>query len=133
MKNFSQYKLILFTAIFLTAFYNSSFFKNVIDTYPFEGINIVYIISLAIVLVSLITFLFTLFSSKYTTKPILILVTITSAFTAYFMDTYHVIIDDEMIRNSLQTNLAESSDLFSLQLIAYVLFLGILPSYFIYR
>ncbi len=133
MKNFSQYKLILFTAIFLTAFYNSSFFKNVIDTYPFEGINIVYIISLAIVLVSLITFLFTLFSSKYTTKPILILVTITSAFTAYFMDTYHVVIDDEMIRNSLQTNLAESSDLFSLQLIAYVLFLGILPSYFIYK
>lgn len=56
-----------------------------------------------------------------------------SSCTAYFMDTYHVIIDTSMIRNTLQTNVNESLDLFSLQLIFYVFLLGILPSYFIYK
>ncbi|GGD30617.1 phosphoethanolamine transferase [Malaciobacter pacificus] len=49
------------------------------------------------------------------------------------MDTYHVVIDDEMIRNSLQTNLSESSDLFSLKLATYVLILGLIPSFLIYK
>ena len=48
------------------------------------------------------------------------------------MDVYHVVIDDSMIRNALQTNLAESSDLFSFKLVIYVLFLGVLPSYILF-
>ena len=133
MKFISQYKLILFVAIIFTIFYNMSFFKNVISTYEPLGINILYICSLVIVLVSFIVFLFTLLSSKYTTKPLLIITLMTSSFTAYFMDTYHMVIDHEMIRNSLQTNLSESSDLFSFQLVIYVLLLGVLPSYLIYK
>ena len=132
MKQTSQYKLIILSAIFFALFYNLSFFRNVINIYPFEGINIVYIFSASILLISFITFLFTLLGSKYTTKPILIITLVISAFTAYFMDTYHIVIDDSMIRNTLQTNLSESSDLFSLRLVAYVFLLAILPAYFIY-
>ncbi|APW65753.1 phosphoethanolamine transferase [Poseidonibacter parvus] len=133
MKFISQYKLILLVAIFFATFYNLSFFTNVISIYEPVGKNILYICSLAIVLVAFTVFLFTLLSSKYTTKPLLIITLMVSSFTAYFMDTYRVVIDDEMIRNSLQTNLAESSDLFSFQLVFYVLLLGILPSYFVYK
>ena len=133
MKQISQYKLILITALFFTAFYNISFFTNILKVYPFESTNILYVSSIAILLISFIVFLFTLFSSKYTTKPILIITLFVSAFTAYFMDTYHVVIDDSMIRNSMQTNLSESSDLFSLKLVVYVILLGLLPSYFVYK
>jgi lipid A ethanolaminephosphotransferase len=120
-------------ATFFTLFYNFSFFANVINTYPFEGLNIVHFLSVGVLLTSLMVFLFTLFSSKYTSKPILIITLIVSSFAAYFMDTYHVVIDDSMIRNSLQTNLSESSDLFSLKLVIYVFLLGFLPSYFVYK
>ncbi len=133
MKQFSQYKLIILSAIFFALFYNFSFFRNVIATYTFEGVNIIYTLSTAILLICFTTFLFTLLGSKYTTKPILILTFMVSAFTAYFMDTYHIVIDDSMIRNTLQTNLSESSDLFSFKLVAYVFLLAILPSYFIYK
>ncbi len=133
MKQISQYKLILISALFFTAFYNISFFTNILKVYPFESTNILYVSSIAILLISFIVFLFTLFSSKYTTKPILIITLFVSAFTAYFMDTYHVVIDDSMIRNSMQTNLSESSDLFSLKLVVYVILLGLLPSYFVYK
>ena len=98
-----------------------------------EGMNFVYICSITILLVSFLVLLFTLLSSKYTTKPILIIAFLVSSFTAYFMDTYHVVIDDSMIRNSMQTNLSESSDLFSLKLVIYVVLLGLLPSYLIYK
>lgn len=119
----SQYKLIFFSSIFFTLFYNFSFFKNVINVYGFEGINKIYIISTAIILIALFTLFFSLFASKYITKTILILTFFISSFTAYFMDSYNVVIDSEMIRNSLQTNFNESVDLFSLKLMAYVFFL----------
>ena len=133
MKKFSQAKLILLSAVFFASFYNFSFFKNVLNTYSMEGMNFVYICSITILLVSFLVLLFTLLSSKYTTKPILIIAFLVSSFTAYFMDTYHVVIDDSMIRNSMQTNLSESSDLFSLKLVIYVVLLGLLPSYLIYK
>lgn len=129
----SQYKLIFFSSIFFTLFYNFSFFKNVINVYGFEGINKIYIISTAIILIALFTLFFSLFASKYITKTILILTFFISSFTAYFMDSYNVVIDSEMIRNSLQTNFNESVDLFSLKLMAYVFFLGIIPSFIILK
>ena len=49
------------------------------------------------------------------------------------MDTYHVVIDHEMIRNTLQTNLSESMDLMSSKLAWYVFLLGLLPSYLVYK
>lgn len=49
------------------------------------------------------------------------------------MNSYHVIIDDLMIRNMLQTNIEESLDLVTLKQILYFIFLGVLPSYIIYK
>lgn len=128
----AQYRLVLISSVLLTAFYNFSFFNQVIKVYPLHGLNIIYVMSIGITLILFIAFLLSLLASKYTTKPLLIFVFMVSSFTAYFMDTYHVIIDYSMIQNSLQTNLNESLDLFSIELLFYVLLLGILPSYYIY-
>jgi len=49
------------------------------------------------------------------------------------MDSYHIVIDTGMIRNTLQTNMNESLDLLNPMLIGYFFFLGILPSYLLYR
>jgi len=129
----SQYRLILYTAIFFVIFDNISFFQNVLEVYPLEGMNIIFNISIFLTLIIFIVLLFSLFSSKYTTKPLLIIAVMVSSFTNYFMNTYHVVIDHAMIRNSLQTNLNESLDLFSITLILYVVFLGLIPSYLIYK
>lgn len=133
MKSMNQYKLIALVALIYTLFYNYSFFKNVIQVYPLQGINILYVFTVGITLFLFIVFLLTLMSSKHTTKPLLMLTLIVSSFTAYFMDTYHVVIDHSMIRNALQTNLNESLDLFSIELIFYVVLLGIIPSYLVYK
>ncbi len=129
----TQTRLIIITALFFTLFTNYSFFTNVLNVYPFEGMNILYIFSVVTLFFTFMVLLFTLLSSRQTTKPILILMLLVSASTAYFMDSYHVVIDSDMIRNTIQTDLAESSDLLSFKLLGYLLFLGILPAYFVYK
>lgn len=133
MKNISQLKLIIFVALFFAIFDNISFFENVLKVYELSTANIGFLISLFALLVSFMILLFTLFSSKYTTKPLLILLIMITSFTTYFMDTYHVVIDHTMLRNALQTDIHESLDLFSTKLVLYVVLLGVLPSFLLYK
>lgn len=133
MKQFSQYKIIFYSIITFALFFNFSFFNEVTKVYSLTGVNIIYFLSIIVVFVFFNLFIFTLVSSKYTTKPILIIAFIVSSFVAYFMDTYNIVIDSEMIRNTIQTNLDESTDLFSYKLVLYVFFLGLIPSFLIYK
>lgn len=133
MKPINETKLIIIISLFLLIFANFTFFTKVTDVYPFNGFNILFVGALAIVLFSVMTLLLTLFCSRYTTKPLLILFTFISAFSAYFMYTYNVVIDDGMLQNALQTNMNESVDLFSWELVGFILFLAVLPSIYIYK
>lgn len=63
----------------------------------------------------------------------LIVTLLVSSTTAYFMDTYNVVIDDSMIRNMMQTNIDEATDLFSFKQVMYFLFLGLIPAYLVYK
>ena len=131
--NWKQTTLILAAAASLLLFYNIAFFRNIIATYPLTLSNSLFVASIALLLLSLITILLTLVSSKYTIKPALIVIVFASSIASYFMDSYNVVIDTSMIENIFSTNLSESLDLFSLKLVIYIILLGILPSLFIYK
>ena len=133
MRTITQTKLIAYVSVFLTLFYNYSFFENTIKVYPLNAANIGFVISTAFVITFFMMLLFTLVSSKYTLKPILIIVLVISSMTSYFMNSYHVVIDATMIRNMMQTDMHESLDLLSLKQVLYFLFFGILPSLLIYK
>ena len=49
------------------------------------------------------------------------------------MNTYHVIIDDNMIRNMMQTDAKEALDLLSFKQLLYFIFLGLIPAYLVYK
>lgn len=49
------------------------------------------------------------------------------------MNSYGIILDTDMLKNVMQTNLQESLDLLNINLILYLFFLGILPSYLVYK
>ncbi|MCF6206359.1 MAG: phosphoethanolamine--lipid A transferase [Sulfurovum sp.] len=132
IKKITQIQLILITGLFLLLFDNYTFFRNVLNVYPFEE-NTGFVLSLGVVLFALIVLFLTLLSSKWTTKPLLIIILLVSSLTNYFMNSYHVIIDESMIRNTLQTNLSESLDLLTVKQVLYFLFLGLLPAYLVYR
>jgi len=49
------------------------------------------------------------------------------------MDTYNIVIDDSMILNVINTDMSESLDLISMQMFLYIGFLGVAPSFVIYK
>lgn len=127
-----QSRLILFISLLFVLFYNYAFFKNTMAVYPAITENIGFLLSLAVVLFATTSLVLTVFSSKWTTKPLIIILLLISSQTAYFMNTYNVVIDHSMIRNTLQTDVHETMDLFSIQQLIYLFVLGIIPSYFVY-
>lgn len=127
-------KLIILFSIFLVLSGNLAFFRNVADVYSVsQPNNLIYIGSLSVLLTGLIILLFTLSTPIYTTKPVLTLILLVSSVAGYFMNEYNVVIDQDMIRNISQTNVSETMDLLSLKLMFYFLFLGVLPSVFVYK
>ena len=66
-------------------------------------------------------------------KPVLMLLFLISASVAYFMSQYGVLIDAGMLRNFAETNVTEVRDLLSLKLLAYIVFLGVVPSWLLWK
>ena len=131
MNNLTSSKLVVLASLVLVAIYNFSFFSHVMDVYPLTAKNIGFVISLAPFVASLVILLLIPFCYRHTVKPILILVFLVSSLAAYFMDSYNIIIDDGMIENIAGTDINESADLFSFNLMGYFLLLGVLPAYLV--
>lgn len=110
-----------------------SFVFNHVDYKSFNGV--ILVISLVILTLVLNAFVFYLifFLSRFVGKILLIITFIINAVAVYFVNTYSVIIDESMIGNVLNTNYEESSSFFSIKLILYIVFLGIIPSIYIYK
>jgi lipid A ethanolaminephosphotransferase len=125
--------LIVLVAAFLTVFGNLSFFGKVLQTYPPSAGNAPALISLAAMLVATTTLLLALTCFRRTTKPVLIVILLLSSFAASFMDSYGVVINDEMLQNAVQTNLAEAGDLLNFRLLGYFVMLGVIPAAIIAR
>ncbi|VVP09182.1 Phosphoethanolamine transferase EptA [Pseudomonas fluorescens] len=66
-------------------------------------------------------------------KPVLMLLFLISAGVAYFMSQYGVLIDAGMLRNFAETNVTEVRDLLSSKLLAYIVFLGVVPSWLLWK
>ncbi len=129
----SNFSLITLTALFIVAFDNFAFYKNVTDIYPVSISNILFLISLTVVLTSVLILLGSIFCFKYTTKPILITVLLVSSVVSYFMNNYSIVIDETMLQNILETDSGEVTDLLHLKLFIYIGLAGILPSLIIYK
>lgn len=129
----TQTRLFLYVSLFLSVFYNLTFFKKSLAVYPFAGTNVLYLISMFIVLVLFINIVLNLFRSKYTTKPFIILILLLSSLAAYVMDSYGTILDETMILNIFNTDTHEALDLLSFKLVLYFILLGIVPSLIVYK
>ena len=125
--------LIVLVAVFLAVFGNLSFFGKVLKGYPLAAGNALALASLAAMLVATTTLLLALTCFGRTTKPVLIGILLLSSLAASFMDSYGIVINDEMLQNAAQTNLAEARDLLNVKLLGYFVMLGLIPAIVIVR
>ena len=123
----NAYVMMGIVALFLTLTANVTFFDKATEVYPFAQ-HIGFIGSLPLVLCGVMLLVIVLLSYRYTLKAVLIFLLLTAAVTAYFTDTYGTVYDVNMLQNALQTDKAESADLFNVNFILRILLLGVLPS-----
>jgi lipid A ethanolaminephosphotransferase len=121
-------QIVLVAAVYLTLFANVAFFRNLFATFFDTPWGSFHLASLALVLLCAMVLFLLLFSFRAILKPVLVFLFLVSAVTAYFMDTYNVIIDRDMIANVAATDSAESWDLLTPRFFIYMGLLGLLPS-----
>lgn len=124
----STNQVLLAAALFLATFTNLAFFRNLAATFAEAPWGAFHLASLALLLLCALVLFLSLLSFRPVLKPALVFIFLLSAVTAYFMDTYNVIIDRDMIANVMATGPAESLDLLTPKLLMYVCLLGLLPS-----
>lgn len=125
--------LIVAVAVFVTLFLNIPFFRSALATYGGAGDRTPFLISLVFYMGSLFVLVLSAVCHRALVKPLLIGFLLLSSVIGYFTLTYGTIFDHHMIRNVLETDTGEAGDLYNNKLVLYIAFLGLLPSYLVYR
>ncbi|WPD20756.1 MAG: phosphoethanolamine--lipid A transferase [Candidatus Electrothrix scaldis] len=132
-KHLTRTQLVLLVSLFFIFFANITFFRHVFVIYPFVAKNFIFLASLVVGSTCAIGLFLTIITSICSPRLVLILFLLVSSVAAYFMDTYDLVIDHLMIQNIVETNWDETSDLLNLRMVGYLFFLGVLPSYLVYK
>ncbi|HMM54163.1 MAG TPA: phosphoethanolamine--lipid A transferase [Candidatus Desulfobacillus sp.] len=125
--------LLLTVCLFIVACGNLSFFSRLQQAFPTSGGSLPELLSLAAAFLALNVLLLGALAFGKLTRPVLAAALLIAAPAAYFMDSYGTVIDKDMLRNVLQTNPAEVLDLVTARLLAYVILLGVLPAFLVWR
>ncbi len=129
----SSARIVIVVALFITVFGNVTEFSALLDWYRESGTYPPYIASLFVVQFLLLVFLFALLTAHPAYRLTLVVLLLITAVAAYFVDNYGVIIDRQMLINTLQTDRSEIAGLASYRMLLYLGLLFILPAAWLYR
>jgi len=127
----TQVRLTLIVAAFLTLTGNYKFLENTLLVYPLSE-NWLFICSLLVWLFVFLSALLFLFCYRHTIKPILIILLLISSVVSYSTNNFGTVFDHNMISNIFETDYSEFFELISFKSFIYLLFFGLLPSYFVW-
>lgn len=120
-------------SVFLLIGFNTPLWLHLVSITQADGSGMMMRLAFALLLVCAFNLIITLFAFGRLLKPLLTLLFVLSAGAAYFMNQYGVLIDVGMIRNVAQTDPSEVQGLLSVSLLGYLLALGVLPAYVLWK
>jgi len=126
-------RLCLLVAAWIVATANGTFWRLLFRLQPMNGHGWLFVVSLALAMLGLNLFLLRLLSPGRAIRVCLSILVVLAAATGWFMDTYGVAIDSDMLRNVLQTNPAEARDFLGWPLLWRVLWQAGVPMLLIWR
>lgn len=130
----SLFIMSLLLSGFTTIAFHFPFFNTVLENVS-SNFNGYWLTFSAMVIMLALNFFFyalLLFLGRFAGKCIIAFTLIADAVTLYFINTYNVLIDRDMMGNFYNTQYSEASSFFSWILLLYILFLGVLPSVFLF-
>lgn len=103
-------RLCLAIALWIVLTCNAAFWKLLFEVQGSSVRALLFAASLALALTGLNLLLLRLASPGWLLRPVLSVLVVLAAAAGWFMDTWGVALDSEMLRNALQTDLAEARD-----------------------
>ena len=134
MKNLTPFKFIGLVSFINILFYYYPFFEYVFSNLDIFSLNGLLTLLSVLVSIFVITFfilyLFSFLSLKLL-KGFSLFLMVGNSIALYFTLSYHVILDKTMMGNLFNTDVAEASSYYHPKIFLYILFLGIIPAYFL--
>lgn len=132
-KKVKFYNFILFISLFISFIYNIKFLKFLYADIGFSSFSSIYFFfAIIVAIIATISILLLIFGQKYVLKPLTIFLIILSAILSFYNQQFGVTVDEQMIINTLQTDVKEAMDLMSVSFFIHIFFLGIIPIIIIY-
>lgn len=126
--------LAFIASVFFTIACNGPFWAMLAATRPLPLLELSTLILFTGVLITGLQWLLLLLVlNRWTAKPILWLLFLSTAPAVYFMANYGVYLDKSMIRNVFETDALEAAELIDWKIIPYLLLYGVLPAFVISR
>lgn len=121
------------SSLFITIFANLTMFLKAHEWLTNSNSALIHFFTLAGYQFLLLTFLLSILTAHKWSRFVICVFFLIASFSAYFADTYGVIIDRDMLLNVSQTNFSEAVGLFSWKLVLYILVLFVIPSAIVYK
>lgn len=125
--------ITLSSGFFFLIFCNVPFWNRLLFVQSAQGSQILELVAVFALLLAAFNLLLTLLAWPYVLRPVLTVMLLATSFVTYFMNQYGVMIDVGMVRNAVETDVAETRDLLTWKLVVYVGLLGILPAWLLWR
>ncbi|MCO6058836.1 phosphoethanolamine--lipid A transferase [Pseudomonas sp. MOB-449] len=125
--------LTFLASLLLLSLYNFPLWKHIFSIVPADADGLGMRLAFAVMVLAVFNFVLVLVSFRWVLKPVLIFLFLASSGVAYFMSQYGVMIDANMLRNVAETDVNEVRDLLSFKLLLFVLLLGVLPSWLLWK
>ena len=119
----------IFYMLYTLLAFNCVFFEKIFELSQ----SLLFTIGTFFVIWLLLTICGILLFWKWSVKPLSILFLLINSGVFYFVKNYHAAIDEEMLRNVLETNMHETAELLNFTWLSYILLLGGIPSLIIWR
>jgi lipid A ethanolaminephosphotransferase len=122
-------QLLLITGVYFTFVLNYPFLSRFIKAIlALDEFNVLFLLTVPLLLCSLLVILFSVFSIKYIVKPVLVILILASSLVFYGSLHYGIVFDYGMIQNSIETNSAEALSYLNIELFLYFLIFGVIPA-----
>ena len=126
-QNFSIGKLVFLYALFSSIFLNFNFSERLINWIVSNNLSYLYLIQTLILVFLFNLLIATIFVFNRAAKFLITIFLLIAVLSSYFIDTYSVVINEQMLLNVLETNLSETKDLISLSFFSYLFFFFLFP------
>lgn len=129
----SQTRGIFLVVAFVMLSGNLALFGRIVENYTLTLSNLPFILSLTVFFSIVTALFFLLICHGKATRWILAIYLLIVSQSAYYMDTFGVVVDVSMLDNIMQTNVQEFAGLLTVSLVVRTLLLGIIPAWLVIK